>query len=109
MLRNQKTPGNSLNLIKPAAAATTQPPPVSMTVPPIPPMGRRSIGPLRLFCEEIDWPREAAPTVTYLEEQYSKMVCGKSRSLVTDIAGADDGGAVAPGTDPLLQHVRQPV
>jgi hypothetical protein len=38
MLRNQKKA--SLNLIKPAAAATTQPLPVSLTVLPIPPMGQ---------------------------------------------------------------------
>jgi hypothetical protein len=39
MLRNQKA-SNSLNLIKPAAAATTQTLPVSLTVLPIPPMGQ---------------------------------------------------------------------
>jgi hypothetical protein len=40
MLRNQKKASNSLNLIKPAVAATTQPLPVSLTVLPIPPMGQ---------------------------------------------------------------------
>jgi len=40
MLRNQNKAGNSLNLIKPAVAATTQPLPVSLTVLPIPPMGQ---------------------------------------------------------------------
>ncbi len=39
MVRNQKKGSNSLNLIKPAAAAT-QPLPVSLTVLPIPPMGQ---------------------------------------------------------------------
>jgi hypothetical protein len=38
MLRNQKKA--SLNLIKPVAAATAQPLPVSLTVLPIPPMGQ---------------------------------------------------------------------
>jgi hypothetical protein len=38
MLRNQKKA--SLNLIKPAVAATAQPLPVSLTVLPIPPMGQ---------------------------------------------------------------------
>jgi hypothetical protein len=40
MPRNQKKAGDTLNLIKPAAAATTQPLPVSLTVLPIPPMGQ---------------------------------------------------------------------
>jgi hypothetical protein len=40
MLRNQKKAGNSLNPIKPAAAAATQPLPVSPSVRPIPPMGQ---------------------------------------------------------------------
>ena len=39
MLRNQKTAGNGSHLIKPAAIATTQPPPVSLIVPPLPLMG----------------------------------------------------------------------
>jgi hypothetical protein len=39
-LRNQKKAGNSLNPIKPAAAAATQPLPVSPSVLPIPPMGQ---------------------------------------------------------------------
>lgn len=39
-LRNQKKPTNNLNLIKPAIAATTQPLPVPLTVPPKPPMGQ---------------------------------------------------------------------
>jgi hypothetical protein len=40
VLRGQKTAGSHPNLVaRPAAAATTQPLPVSLTVPPIPPMG----------------------------------------------------------------------
>jgi hypothetical protein len=39
VLRNQKTAGSRPNLITPAAVATTQPPPVSLIVPPLPPMG----------------------------------------------------------------------
>ena len=40
VLRNQKTAGSHPNLVaRPATAATTQPLPVSLTVPPIPPMG----------------------------------------------------------------------
>ena len=39
MLRNQKKANNSLNLIKPAAAATTQPLPCHFVLP-IPPMGQ---------------------------------------------------------------------
>jgi hypothetical protein len=39
VLRNQKTAGGHPDLMTPAAVATTQPPPVSMIVPPLPPMG----------------------------------------------------------------------
>jgi hypothetical protein len=44
-----------------------------------------------------------------LEEQYSKVVCRKSRTAVTDIARAYCRGAVAPCTDLLVQHIGQPV
>jgi hypothetical protein len=40
VLRNQKTAGSHPNMVaRPATAATTRPPPVSLTVPPMPPMG----------------------------------------------------------------------
>jgi hypothetical protein len=39
VLRNQKSAGSRPNLITPADVATTHPPPVSLTVLPIPPMG----------------------------------------------------------------------
>ena len=38
-LRNQKTAGSRPNSMTPAAIATTQPPPVSQIVPPLPPTG----------------------------------------------------------------------
>ena len=40
VLRNQKSAGTGPNLITPAAVATAQPLPVSLTVLPIPPMGQ---------------------------------------------------------------------
>ena len=39
VLRNEKTAGSRPNLMNPDAVATRQPPPVSLIVPPLPPMG----------------------------------------------------------------------
>jgi hypothetical protein len=90
VLRNQKSAGTGPNLITPAAVATTQPLPVSLTVLPIPPTGHPLPQPAWLRCEEMFLVQRQAERENRLPTSrdmpgvfpylYQKPICGRAQS-----------------------------